>query len=265
MSVSRSGRRALLLTVIASALAAGCLYPALARAASAGTERPGQLGTVQPDKFGGLDCNGLSPIQHPVRTDLACADLHDSAYRDDRFWDNGRYVGHDEPDLNFISSLAGSGNDVAWTFTLGTDPAAAPTDAKPGGDVSHWFELTPAVWFSMPICDPQSYPLLPCTPDSDSNAPSGLYPGGGSAFLEMQFYPPGFGPWVDAPSFDNTHWGAALTIDSPSRRRTGSRTSIRTARSRPTSRSSRPTGCPRVRRAPSCRIWRRARPTHTRC
>jgi hypothetical protein len=30
----------------------------------------------------------------------------------------------------------------------------------------------------------------------------------------LQFYPPGFGPWVDAPSFDNTHWGAALTIDS---------------------------------------------------
>jgi hypothetical protein len=66
----------------------------------------------------------------------------------------------------------------------------------------------------MNICDPQSYPILPCTPKSDDNAPNGRYPGGGSAFLEMQFYPPGFGPWLDAPSFDNDHWGAALTIDS---------------------------------------------------
>jgi hypothetical protein len=66
----------------------------------------------------------------------------------------------------------------------------------------------------MNVCDPQSYPILPCTPKSDDNAPNGRYPGGGSAFLEMQFYPPGFGPWLDAPSFDNDHWGAALTIDS---------------------------------------------------
>ena len=43
--------------------------------------------------------------------------------------------------------------------------------------------------------------------------PSGL-PGGGSAFMEMQFYPPGKPPFADSDSCDDTHWCAALTIDS---------------------------------------------------
>src|SRR5581483_8854076 len=68
----------------------------------------------------------------------------------------------------------------------------------------------------MMMCDPKSYPELPCTPGSDSNAPGATpgYPGGGSAFMELQFYPPGFAPWAVAPSADNTHWFSALTIDS---------------------------------------------------
>ena len=32
--------------------------------------------------------------------------------------------------------------------------------------------------------------------------------------MELQFYPPGYPPFVDAPSCDATHWCAALTIDS---------------------------------------------------
>ena len=32
--------------------------------------------------------------------------------------------------------------------------------------------------------------------------------------MELQFYPPGYGPFVDSPSCDTTHWCAALTIDS---------------------------------------------------
>ena len=66
----------------------------------------------------------------------------------------------------------------------------------------------------MAMCDSNSYPQLPCTPESDSNAASGLYPGGGSAFMEMQLYPPGDPPWADSTSCDDTHWCAALTIDS---------------------------------------------------
>jgi hypothetical protein len=176
-------------------------------------DRP-TVGHIKPHRVGSLDCNGLSPIQKSVRTDLACTDLHDTHWRNDRFYDNGRYIGHDEPDLNFTSNQPGSGNNLTWTFTIGNDPAASPTDKNPGKDISHWFELTPALWFSLPICDPDSYPVAPCTPDSDTNAAHGKFLGGGSAFMELQFYPPGFGPWADAPSFDNKHWGAALTIDS---------------------------------------------------
>ena len=29
-----------------------------------------------------------------------------------RFYDNGHYIGHDEPDINFLSSQPGSGNNV---------------------------------------------------------------------------------------------------------------------------------------------------------
>ena len=140
-----------------------------------------------------------------------------------RFYDNGEYVGHDEPDMTFNSNTPGSGDDVIWTEALGRDPVAAPTDANPGHDVSHWFELSPAPWFSMALCDPNSYPQLPCTPESDVNAPAcskafncpqDSYPGAGSAFMEMQFYPPGLPPFADSDSCDDSHWCAALTIDS---------------------------------------------------
>ena len=94
---------------------------------------------------------------------------------DGRFYDNGHYIGHDEPDTNFLSNAPGSGNNVNWTITLGRDPTAAPTDAHPGHDVSDWFELTPAPWFSMALCDPDSFPQTSCTPESDSNAPTCLF------------------------------------------------------------------------------------------
>ncbi|MGH2849732.1 MAG: hypothetical protein ACRDLP_03855, partial [Solirubrobacteraceae bacterium] len=184
---------------------------------------PASAASVKPNKVGSLDCNHFSPVQRPVKLFLACMDLHDPAYSDDRFWDNGNYIGHDEPDLNFTSNTPGSGGDMTWTFTLPQDPSALPTVGTPGKDVTHYFELSPAIWFSMNLCDPGSYPENPCTPNSDKNAaateclsvaPCHGFLGGGSAFMELQFYPPGFGPWAVGPSFDNTHWGAALTIDS---------------------------------------------------
>jgi hypothetical protein len=200
--------------VVALSVATVLFSCASARAATARTEHPGQLGTVRPNAYGNLDCNGFSPIQHPVKSDMVCRDVRDSSESDGRFYENNHYIGHDEPDLNFISSRPGSGSDSTWTFTLGRDPAANPTVGHPGSDVSHYFELTPAMWLSMNLCDPQSYPLTACTPSSDSNAPSADQLGGGSAFLELQFYPPGFAPFDDSISLDNTHWGAAMAIDS---------------------------------------------------
>ncbi|WP_129545541.1 hypothetical protein [Arthrobacter dokdonensis] len=131
-----------------------------------------------------------------------------------RFYDNGYYIGHDEPDLTFLSSRPGTGNNVTWLEKLGSDPKAAPTVASPGSDVAHWFELSPAPWFSMAMCDANSYPQQACAPQSDANAPSASYEGSGSAFMEMQFYPPGFAPFSESVSCDNAHWCAALTIDS---------------------------------------------------
>ena len=167
---------------------------------------------------GALDCNGFSPIQQSLKPTGACTDIRgfDGVYNqntwDGRFYDNGHYIGHDEPDLTFLSNRPGSGNDVTWTETLGQDPAAAPTVATPGSDVTHWFELSVAPWFSMALCNQRSYPYTPCTPKSDANAPVGNFPwatpqlaGDGSSFLEMQFYPPKDAPFVDSISCDNTH------------------------------------------------------------
>jgi hypothetical protein len=168
---------------------------------------------VRPNATGELDCNGHSKIQKAVSRRLACTDIRGmNGYP--RFFDNGHYVGHDEPSTRFISNRPGSGNNVTFTERLPMDPAALPTTGHPGHDVTHWFELSVAPWFGMSICDPQSFPQTPCTPNSDSNAPHGTFPGGGGAFMEMQFYPPGFAPFADSVSCDNTHWCAALNIDS---------------------------------------------------
>lgn len=149
-----------------------------------------------------------------------------------RFEDNGVYVGHDEPSVKFISSAPGSGNDMTYVNTLGKDPHAKPTTSPHGKTVSDYAELSPAPWFGLPICDPGSYPQNPCKPDSDSNSGAISDPNAaGSAFMELQFYPPGYQPFVDGPSCDATHWCAALTIDSPSRSST-SLTSTRPAKSR---------------------------------
>ncbi|MGE5132641.1 MAG: hypothetical protein ACM32E_06985 [Gemmatimonadota bacterium] len=201
--------------------------PASAAGTAAATRVAAAAGkSVKPNKLGELDCNGWSPIQQPVRRTMACTDPHGSAATGGRFYDNGWYIGHDEPDLRFVSPQPGSGNDVTWNETLGADPAAAPTTGSPGSDVTHYLELSAAPWFSMTMCDPQSYPQNPCTPQSDSNAPAvscisvtstpctQAAAGAGAAFMELQFYPPGSAPFADSISCDNTHWCGALTIDS---------------------------------------------------
>jgi hypothetical protein len=196
------------------AVAATMLVVALtAGAAQANSPSTG----VAPHAYGNLDCNGLSPIQRPVRVTMPCADprsLYDGYPT--RFSDNGHYVGHDEPSIRFLSSIAGSADNITWNETLPTDPSALPTVATPGSDVTHWFELSAAPWFGMSLCDTRSYPQAACKPESDKNAPKNPptynVNGGGSAFLELQFYPPGMAPLVDSESCDNSHWCAAMAI-----------------------------------------------------
>jgi hypothetical protein len=145
---------------------------------------------ARPGAVGELDCNGLSPIQRPVKPDMPCADIRGGW--GGRFYENGHHIGHDEPSIRFLSSRPGSGSNFSTTEKLPTDPSGMPTVRKPGHDVTHWFELSVAPWISTDVCDPDSAPLTPCTPRSDANAPHGSYPGGGAAFVELQFYPPGF-------------------------------------------------------------------------
>jgi hypothetical protein len=134
---------------------------------------------------------------------------------------NGAYTGHDEPSLLFYSNTAGSGNSNTYRFQLPSDPKAVP---KQDGSGATWnFQLHPAFWFGMALCDDQSGPEFthtPCTPDSDTNIFDGTNPAGsdyigkhpGVAFLEVQFYPPGWAPLPSAVSCDGTQWCAAMAI-----------------------------------------------------
>jgi hypothetical protein len=62
---------------------------------------------VSPNRIGGLDCNGLSPIQAPAHTFAACADPRGTAADGYRAEDNDHYIGHDEPAVRFISNAPG--------------------------------------------------------------------------------------------------------------------------------------------------------------
>src|SRR5215469_17576668 len=66
--------------------------------------------------------------------------------------------GHDEPELNPVSSLPGSAKDFAWTLVLPSDGSSSTVDA-----------VGPAFWFGGTVNDANS-----------------LY---GQAFEELQFYP----------------------------------------------------------------------------
>jgi len=148
---------------------------------------------------GNLDCNGFSAIQKPLRPQQRCTDIR--GRNGGRFEDNGHYIGHDEPSIGFYSSDPNSGNNLQWEFTL---PVERPLSATQS------FENFITFWFSGALCDPNSYPQGACIADSDANDPAKA----GSAVLELQFYPPGFSPFITQISCDLTHWCAALNIDS---------------------------------------------------
>jgi hypothetical protein len=133
----------------------------------------------------------------------------------------GYYVGHDEPSMLFFSHTPGSGNHMRYNLTLPTDPSASKPNEL---GKSYAFELSGAEWLGMAMCDTQSYPenMKTCKPDSDSNIrnPDATPKHAGEAYMEMQFYPPGWIPWpawqiaVGASSCNPTKWCAALNIDS---------------------------------------------------
>jgi len=134
----------------------------------------------------------------------------------------GKYVGHDEPSLLFYSNKTGSGNSNVYFLTLPKDPPILPNQTGTGG--TFHFQLHPAFWFGMAICDNESFPNFTktCVPDTDANifdnpnlsAPDWMGHHPGTGFMEMQFYPPGWVLWPPGDSCDPDKWCAALNIDS---------------------------------------------------
>jgi hypothetical protein len=140
----------------------------------------------------------------------------------------GEYTGHDEPSLLFYSNTSGSGNSQRYKLTVPSDPPTLPTQDGNGGTFN--FQDRIAFWFGLALCDDQSGPNpggsilggpnIPCTPDGDSNIYDGTavldpdYIGKhpGTAFMELQFYPPSWVKWPPGVSCDPTKWCAALAI-----------------------------------------------------
>ena len=154
-------------------------------------------------------------VPHCYKTTALCAEPVDSiGYR-------GAYTGHDEPSLLFYSNTAGAGNSNLYHLQVPSDPKVMPNQA---GTAGTWnFQLHPAFWLGMALCDNQSAPEFThaaCTPNSDSNifdgeneaAPDYIGHHPGTAFLEVQFYPPGWAPWPPGVSCDATKWCAAMAI-----------------------------------------------------
>ena len=174
----------------------------------------GLAGISRADQIPALRCNDT--------TGFLCAETSESIGYD------GEYTGHDEPAVLFYSNERGSGNSMTYLLKLPKDPPTLPTQDGKGGTFN--FQLHPAFWVSMAVCDDQSAPNpggsgvspnIRCRPDSDRNIFDGANPGKpdyigkhpGTGFVEMQFYPPG---WVGncGAVGDRHRWCSALNIDS---------------------------------------------------
>src|SRR5947209_866479 len=79
-----------------------------------------------------------------------CTEVNDS----DWVFGENHYVGHDEPSDLFYSKVSGSGNQMRYELILPNDPAGNQPQKGKGWN----FQLHPAFWFGMAMCDTQSYP-----------------------------------------------------------------------------------------------------------
>ncbi len=210
-------RRWRLLLVPAMGVAVICqlsLTGTAGAATAATTAKAVTTGTIAPNPVNELDCNGHSDKYGTVRPLASnCTDpLKIVNGKRFRFEDNEHYIGHDEPSIKFISGRPGSGNTMTYLTKIPVDPKKSPT---PSGSVTDYGELSVAPWFGLPICDPKSYPQNPCAPDSDTNTGLGSPTDAGSAFMELQLYPPGYTPFVDSTSCSATQWCAATQHRQP--------------------------------------------------
>jgi hypothetical protein len=163
-----------------------------------------------------------APVTHAgincaVKSQL-CSEVYDS----EAVFGKDVYVGHDEPSNLFYSTTPGSGARQQYLLQLPKDPPTLPNGTDSGGTFN--FQLHPAFWFGQALCDTQSAPEFTntCNPATDANifddpnpaSPHYIGRHPGTAFMEMQFYPPGWAQWPAGNSCDTTQWCAALNIDS---------------------------------------------------
>jgi len=199
MSNPHRGRSAVvLLAALAGALALG---PGIARSATPPAFNP---------------ASALQGQNEPI------CESHASLCRDAFKTPGDEYVGHDEPSLAFRSSLHGSGNDFTYLVRLPKEPPTKPRNDGSGGTWT--FELRPTFWLGLTLCDSESAPEFTktCTPDSDANnlvgenpaAPDYIGKHPGNAFLEVQFYGPGYVPQFEGFGCAASRYCAAMTIDS---------------------------------------------------
>jgi hypothetical protein len=137
---------------------------------------------------------------------------------------NGEYTGHDEPSVQFLSDRSGTGGkDLTYHLRLPEDATVKPKQDGTGGTWN--FQQRATFWLGLTMCDTESSPNFrkTCTPNSDANARyrsanprSRFYIGKspGNAFLELQFYTPGWVPQFDGFGCSATKWCANMTIDS---------------------------------------------------
>jgi hypothetical protein len=194
-----------LVLVVTSVLAMAAYAVPVGAAGAAGSRGSAQRGKANPSYAEPLCSSGAS----------VCADPYGPIA--------GDYVGHDEPSLEFKSDVPGSGNNMTYTMTLPRDPATFPTASGAGGTTWN-FQLRPTFWFGLTLCDSESSPEFTkdCTPDSNANdlvgansaAPNYIGKHPGNAFMELQFYGPGYVPQFEGFGCSAHQYCAAMTIDS---------------------------------------------------
>ena len=113
--------------------------------------------------LGGAGLSATAAIQPAVAAARSgagdCIAHHPSENTEYPVWYTAGCSGHDEPELDPVSSLAGSARDLTWTAVLPSD-GSNPVSA-----------VGPTFWWGGTVTDPNPHALF------------------GQAFLEVQFYP----------------------------------------------------------------------------
>src|SRR5215467_7795129 len=108
---------------------------------------------------GALATAGPAIAGHTSTGAGVCIAHHPNSDAEYPIWYTAGCTGHDEPELDPVSSLAGSARDLTWTVVLPSD-GAVPVSS-----------VGPTFWWGGTVTDPNKDALF------------------GQAFLEVQFYP----------------------------------------------------------------------------